>query len=780
MTVEPPPLEELNGQVTAILARRGEFIVAEFLADSQGPLKIVGELPGVEVGQRLTLHGYETEHPRHGPQFRVEYYHTLLEHSRAGITSFFEKEVHGVGPTIARRIVGHFWHEFGGELLEALEAQPQRLTEVSGIGRERAAKIAASLHESFSLRRVMLDFYELGLTPGLARRVVRTYEAIGEDPVAAVLARPYDLTEMVDGIGFARADAIARRRGFPLDAPERLTAAVRHILHIATRSDGHCFLPRAEIIRRGRQLLWSPGVPTPRDSHLQLNAIIETLIQSNTVQVEMIGGQEALYPSETWWSEHAVVRHLRRLLESPLPRVTLFEQDPANLRRAAEARAGIALAPGQVLAFDTTLSQGVVIITGGPGTGKSTLARLLVDVFQQARFRIKLAAPTGRAARRLAEVSGQPATTIHRLLEWQEGGFTRDEDTPLEADVVLIDESSMLDIFLARDLLAAIPSGCRLVLVGDVDQLPAVGPGNVLRDLIESGQVPVAKLDRIFRQNTAQPNMIVDLAHAINHAPRGARLAPPAAATPTAGNVFVFDITRPLGLCTCGAVRSPDICPVCEDGTVAERFPSPAEAGAALIEDLVARRIPHTFAVDPSEIQVLAPTYKGAMGVTALNARLRARLNPERPNHRNLRLGERDYRVGDRVMATRNLPQKDVVNGLLGVVTAVIEDDQELLIAFEGEVAATFDAELAEFLVHAYAVTCHKSQGAEFRIVVLALDMSAPAMLYRQLLYTAITRAREALILVTNPAAFHRAVANNRPKHRWTGLAARLSTPPPV
>jgi exodeoxyribonuclease V alpha subunit len=763
-------LDRVDGTVVAVRFRSEGFTVAVLHQAEQGDLMIVGDLSGIDEGQALSLYGHVSNHPKYGTQFRVHYFHPYMDETRDGITRFLSQEVQGVGATFAERIVAHFYPQYGGALLDRLQEAPELLRQIPGLGTSRIEAIAEALRESYGARWVLLKLYEHGVIPPVARAVVRFYEEKGLDVTRIFGETPYQMVQDVPELGFETIDRIARGQGIPGDDHGRIQAAIMHLLTMAFYRDGHLYLPARALVDPLVEMIWG-GAIGEDDAGRQIADALEVLRNQGYVQVVTVQGELACYARQAWIVEERLTAHLSRLLDSVVPPLRLGSLGLEQVRRMAEARAGIILDDSQRLAFDHAMGSGFCIITGGPGTGKSTLARLVVASWEEAGLKVKLAAPTGRAARRLAETTGREAKTIHRLLEWREGDFQHNEEEPLKAGAILIDESSMLDAPLALSLFRAIPDGCRVLLMGDVDQLPSVGPGNVLRELINSGQVPVAYLNQIHRQDTSGENLIVSLAHAVNNAPAGRSIpgGPVVARRPGEGKVFLFDARLPWARCTCGAVRLPRHCQNCNEGNNLTPLPATTR-GAELIQELVSDRIPRAFGVASEDIQVIAPQYRGELGVNELNERLRGVLNPVNTLSPEVKVGSRNFRVGDRVMAIRNIYEKDVVNGLQGTVIDADVGARSIMVRFEGEIIATFKGEALDDLALAYAITVHKSQGNEFPVVLLALDPAAGRLLYRQLLYTSITRARDLLVLVGDPIALDRATANDRPRRRWTGL----------
>lgn len=676
-----------------------------------------GPLLGVEPGDRLRMTGRWVKHPRFGEQLEVSDYLQIMPRTEEGIRAFLASgRVKGVGPATAERLV----KAFGLSTFEVMEHEPERLTEIRGIGRKSAAKIAQSWAKQRSIQRIVVFLASHGVSTGIAVRLHRRY---GPAAVSVVRDNPYRLAEEVWGVGFLTADRIARSLGLDVDAPERLAAGVVYALGEASL-DGHTLLPRDELVERAASLLDRPRAEVAE-------------------VVRALAGRGAIVSLDDGWSfalprldraEAAVAGGIARVLAGS-PRVAdSLERDVARYERKAQ----IELAEGQRRALNMALTRPLAVITGGPGTGKTTLVRGLVQVLERWGDQVLLAAPTGRAARRLEEATGRPARTIHRLLEYNpvERQWGRDADQPLEADTVVIDEVSMLDVELASHLLAAIPVGCRLVLVGDADQLPSVGPGDVLADCLRVAAVPSVRLDRIFRQGSG--SLIIENAHRVN---RGVM---PTWDAPEAARDFFFAVREDL-----------------------------AEA-AQTAEDLAAERIPQRYGFDPvDEVQVLAPMHKGEVGVARLNERLQDRLAP--PGSAEIVAGSRRFRLGDKVMQLRNDYEHDVFNGDVGRVRHVDVEERALRVDFGGRIVE-LEADDLEDLTPAYACTIHKAQGSEYPAVVVLLHDQHHVMLQRNLLYTAVTRGKQLVVLVGSRRALRRAVHNASARRRHTRLAARLES----
>lgn len=704
------------------------------LADG-APASVVGNFPPPAVGEEVSFTGDWTTHPTYGRQFRAVYYELRRPSTLAGIERYLASGViRGVGPATAARLV----QRFGLETLEVMEKEPQRVQEVPGIGPAKAEAIREAIAGQAGLREVMVFLQGHGVGPATAARIYRTY---GSETVPLIRENPYRLAEEVFGVGFKTADRLARSLGLPPDAPARLEAGLIYVLR-QSAGEGHLFLPLHELARTVSGLL-SAEIP-------QVLAAVEAASARRLIVREPLGhpaeGEEpldnppeAVYLSAFHHAERETAARLLGLARFPLRPLCV---GPAALAEA-EAEGDLTLAEAQREALAAALEAGVLVLTGGPGTGKTTILKQLIRLFGAAGLAVELAAPTGRAAKRLAEATGKEARTVHRLLEYtyREGEgmrFQRDLDRPLEAGAVVIDEASMLDLPLTYHLLRAVRPGTRLILVGDVDQLPAVGPGNVLRDLIESGVVPTVRLTEVFRQ--AARSLIVTNAHRIN---RG---------------------------------RFPDL--PRELGGEFVHVPAEAPQAAALTVDLVARRLPELYGFDPvDDIQVLAPMRRGEVGVDNLNRLLQEALNPAAPVRAELRLGpETVFRVGDKVMQVRNNYQKGVFNGDIGRIRELDPEEGNLVVEFAGADGGPvhYDRTDLDELVLSYAVTVHKAQGSEYPAVVLPLLTQHYLMLQRNLLYTAVTRARRQVTLVGNAKAIALAVRNNRRERRYTLLADRL------
>jgi exodeoxyribonuclease V alpha subunit len=717
--------------------------------EASGEITAVGALSGMAPGTPLRLRGTWENHPQYGRQLRVAGYQLRAPETLDGIVRYLGSGViPGIGPELAKRIV----ERFGMDTLDIIDATPGRLQEVAGIGAARAEKIAAAWQAQRELHEVMVFLRSYGISPAYAARIYKRY---GDRTVGVVRENPYRLAIDIWGIGFKTADTIARNLGIERTAPARLEAGLIHVLG-KLAEDGHVHAPEAHLLEQAAAVL-------EVDAGLLPEALAR-LEGSHLIVREALGDRGTCVSLTALWEhEHDAAALVAALVGTPM-RPVKIDLDAALAVLAADV--GIALTAEQRRAVEAAVIDKCVIVTGGPGVGKTTIVRAIVHLFAGLGRKVALTAPTGRAAKRLSESTGSEAVTLHRLLEFQPAGnsFFRGAGHPLDHDVIVVDETSMVDIALFRALMAAIRPAAQLVLVGDVDQLPSVGPGAVLADLIASEAATVVRLTEIFRQ--AQASRIVTAAHEIN---RG----------------IVPALEPPPGR----SARRSDFYFIRRDEALRAR---------ETIVELVAERIPEAFGFDPLvDIQVLCPIHRGELGTIALNHALQARLNPARggrgepggpgeqgeqggPGEQGesleIRRGEHVFRVGDKVMQLRNDYDRAVFNGDIGIVREVIDTDErrKLHVDFlDGRVVGYELADLDQ-LGHAYAVSVHKSQGSEYPVVILPLVTQHYMMLQRNLLYTAVTRGKALVVLVGSPKAVRLAVQNDTTTARWTWLAERI------
>ncbi|MFE4062047.1 ATP-dependent RecD-like DNA helicase [Streptomyces sp. NPDC059096] len=731
---QPAVLEAVLERITYANEENGYTVARVDTGRGGDLLTVVGSLLGAQPGESLRMEGRWASHPQYGKQFMCENYTTILPATIQGIRRYLGSGlIKGIGPVFADRIVGHF----GLETLDIIETAPERLVEVPGLGPKRTRSIAAAWEEQKAIKEVMVFLQGVGVSTSIAVRIYKKYE---DASISVVRNEPYRLAADVWGIGFLTADRIAQAVGIPHDSPERVKAGIQYALSQST-DQGHCFLPEDRLISDAVKLLTV-------DTGLVIECLAELAAEDEGVVRERVpgpeGGEEeinAVYLVPFHRAELSLSAQVLRLLRTDQDRMPAFRDvawDKALTWLAG--RTGAELAPEQRQAVRLALTEKVAVLTGGPGCGKSFTVRSIVELARAKKAKVVLAAPTGRAAKRLAELTGAEASTVHRLLELRPGGDAAyDRDRPLDADLVVVDEASMLDLLLANKLVKAVAPGAHLLLVGDVDQLPSVGAGEVLRDLLAgSGPVPSVRLTRIFRQ--AQQSGVVTNAHRINS---GAHPV-----TEGLSDFFLF----------------------VEEET--------EDAGRVTV-DVAARRIPAKFGLDPRrDIQVLAPMHRGPAGAGALNGLLQQAITPGRPDLPEKRLGGRVFRVGDKVTQIRNNYEKGqngVFNGTVGVVTSLNQEEQRLTVLTDEDEEVPYDFDELDELAHAYAVTIHRSQGSEYPAVVIPVTTGAWMMLQRNLLYTAVTRAKKLVVLVGSRKAIGQAVRTVSAGRRFTALGHRLA-----
>lgn len=686
---------------------------------------IVGALPGVNPGERVRMYGIWERHPKHGVHFRVHHFQVLQPATIEEITRVLGSGlIKGIGPARAGQIVA----QFGTRTLEVIEQNPQKLTAISGINAKMAQAIAGAWQEHQEVRKVMEFLREHDVDVALAGRIYRTYGAHALD---LIRANPYRLEQDIFGVHFTTADRIAASLGLRRDSLERVTAGIRHVLSNAAES-GHLYLPEAELHERASSTL--------RVATEVVDQALKQLLDCGDLMVDE-DFSDRVYLAPFYVTELNLARRIQNLLDTPDDLLAKITLDWDEIFTTFEQRRHIKLGQGQREAIQMALRSKVSVLTGGPGTGKTTSLRALIGILRHYHISYCLAAPTGRAAKRLVETTGHQAKTIHRLLEYAHGdsSWGYNERKPLPYRYIIIDEASMLDAFLANRLLKAIAPQAHLLLVGDVDQLPSVGPGDVLRDIIGAGTVPVVRLHELFRQ--AAESDIVANAHRINAGEQ------PRITNAADSNLFLL--------------RE-------DDAEVVERK----------IVELVQRRLPARYKVDPlNDIQVIAPIYSGAAGVLRLNALLQNALNPHTEHTHELRSGTTILRTGDKVMQLRNNYEKGVYNGDIGRVVKIDLEERQALIEYQSESGpyrVPYEAHELDELTLAYAVSVHKAQGSEYPVVIMPLLTQQYPLLQRNLLYTAITRARKLCVMVGMQRALALAVRSERLERRCTGLADRL------
>ena len=718
-------METLSGQLANVTyySEESGFTVARLTTETAAePVTVVGQLMNPRPGEVLHLQGEWQQHATFGRQFRVTTFKIGYPTTERSIRNYLGSgQIKGIGPEMAARIVARF----GRQTLVVIEEDSGRLKEVKGIGAKRLAQIREAWSAHRDLREIMLFLQAHELPTGHAARILKTY---GPKAVAVLCGNPYRLADDIQGIGFKTADRMARRLDFDPSAPARVEAGVLHLLG-EKAENGHVYCPRSILQQELIELLTI-------DTALA-TAAIERLAHKKRLilDVEAVAPALAVYQAGLYYSEVSVARHLMRLQheQSGLPPV-----DADQALNWVQSHLGLDLAAQQKAAVAKALDAHLLVITGGPGTGKTTIIKAILALHRRRPARVHLTAPTGRAAKRMAEATGHRATTIHRLLEYsfQQKGFQRHQDRPLATDLVIVDEASMIDIRLMHHLLEALPNGARLILVGDIDQLPSVGPGNVLRDIMASRRFPVTTLKEIYRQ--ARTSAIVVNAHRINNGD-----LPQLNSDPLKSDFFFIERTEP-------------------------------EQALETIVHLVAERIPRRFGFDPvHDIQVLSPMHRGLVGAANLNRTLQQRLNP---SEQQLVRGTHSLRPHDKVMQVRNNYDKEVYNGDIGTITRIDVGAVTVTVDFDGRELCYETAELDEITL-AYAVSVHKAQGSEFQAVVVPVLTQHYILLERNLLYTAVTRGRRLVVLVGTTKALALAVKKASQRERFTALEERLRHP---
>jgi exodeoxyribonuclease V alpha subunit len=722
---------ELDGQIEGITFFNEEtgFTVAKVRVTGQvDPVTAVGHLIAPRPGEMLKMQGVWIDHPKFGRQFKVLSHKSMVPATVSGIKKYLGSGlIKGIGPVTAARIVKHF----GEKTLEIIEHRIRELDQVEGIGPKRIEMIEEAWREQKEIRELMIFLQDRDVSPVHATKIFRQY---GWNSIRVVSENPYRLATDIVGIGFLTADRIARKMGFEKHAPARAEAGILYALRQISE-EGHVYYPYELLVDRCMEILEvEREVATKAVAAIALEDKI--VIEDLTVDFENFEpNHKAVYLKPFHISETGIAVLMRRLISS---KRALRKVDVDKAVTWAQRNVTFRLAPKQVEAVKAAVSEKAVIITGGPGTGKTTIINLVIKIYREMGARILLAAPTGRASKRMSEATGYPSRTVHRLLEYspQKGGFIRNQDYPLEVDVLIVDETSMVDTSLMYHLLKALPAQATLILVGDVYQLPSVGAGNVLKDIIRSGVIPVVELKEIFRQ--AAESRITVNAHRINSG-----LLP-----------------------EWRAERGP-----LEDFYFIEQ--DDPEQSLRIILELVCERIPKRFKFDRvEEIQVLSPMHKGVVGTENLNVKLQEALNPSKQE---LMRGERRFRLMDKVMQVRNNYDKEVFNGDIGRITAIDPEEQVVIVTYDGVPVPYEFSELDE-VIHAYAISVHKSQGSEYPAVIIPILSQHHLLLQRNLIYTAVTRAKELVVMVGSKKALAVGVKNDRPMRRYTYLAERLKS----
>jgi exodeoxyribonuclease V alpha subunit len=714
-------MEHVTGTIDRVTFHNPEngFVVLRAqVVGRRGLVAVVGRTPRAVAGEFFEADGVWQQDPDHGLQFQAETLRTVAPATIEGIEKFLGSGlVKGIGPHYAHKIV----QVFGSRTLQVIDESPAFLAEVKGIGPRRIQRIRESWKQQKSVRDIMVFLQSHGIGMARALRIYRTY---GERAVDKVREDPYRLASDIAGIGFQTADELAQRLGLDPQSLPRARAALRFVLQEAS-GEGHVAYPEAAALERAGEL-------TGIAPNVLAGAATELVARGDAVREDALTPEPWLYLRHLYNAEAGTAQRLAALVAGAHP---LGGEDASGAVAAVEQKLGFTLANRQRAAIAQALTHKVLVITGGPGTGKSTLVRGILDVFEANRLRCALAAPTGRAARRLAEATGREAKTIHRLLEFDAGGPKRAPERPLVIDLLVVDEASMMDIVLADQLLRALPTTTCLLLVGDVDQLPSVGPGAVLGDIIASGVVPVVRLSEIFRQ--AKQSGIVRAAHAVH-----AGELPETASPEKLGDFYFIEANEPV--------------------IILERI-------VTLLRD----RIPARFGLDPlRDVQVLTPMNRYDLGARALNAKLQEVFNPPQDGPEVARFGG-TFRVGDKVLQTVNNYPKEVFNGDIGRIGPIDEEEQEIVVDFDGR-AVRYDFDELDELALAYALTIHKSQGAEYPAVVIPLHTQQYRLLVRNLLYTGISRGRRLVVLVGSRKALALAVGRAEAAQRYTALARRL------
>ena len=725
-------LTQLQGQIERItyLNEENGFTIAKVRVQGRRQLAtVVGNLVSPTPGEILNMRGEWVKHPRYGEQFKVSHFESQAPSSIYGIRKYLGSGlIRGIGPVMAERIV----EKFGKDTLDMIENNPERLSRVPGVGKKRIEMIKVAWEEQRDIREVMLFLQSHGVSSGYATKIFKQY---GSRSIVVVQENPYRLALDIFGIGFIIADSIAEKLGFAKNSELRAEAGILYVLNGLTE-EGHIYYPYELLVEKCQSVLEVNRdviVKAFASVALEKRIIIENIDINEEVD-EFKPNQKEVYPATLHHCEVGIAHNLKVLTSTAK---SIRKIDTPKAIEWVQEQLSITLAGRQIQAVSSALEDKVMVITGGPGTGKTTIINAILKIFDKLPVQIMLAAPTGRAAKKMREATGHQAKTIHRMLEYsvQKGGFQKNENHPLKCDLLIVDEASMIDSVLMHHLLKAIPSRATFVLVGDINQLPSVGPGSVLKDIIASGAVPVVELTEIFRQ--AQESSIVVNAHRIN---RGLmpKLEP---AEQRLEDFYLLEQEDP-------------------------------EEVLRIVLELIQGRIPKRFGFDPlNDIQVLTPMHRGTVGAENLNVELQSALNPRSDE---ITRGGRTFRVNDKVMQIKNNYEKNIFNGDIGRITRINSESQQVFIAFDNRSVVCEHSELDE-IVLAYAISVHKSQGSEYPAVIIPILTQHYLLLQRNLIYTAITRARKLVVMVGTQKALSTAVRNDKTRKRYTSLRRRLS-----